>query len=160
MWKAIQFVACQGLEYYWEIILGNKAVVQDLGYSARVFQGCASMVIPHSQQFTISFSNGILLKLWIYFPHLMTILIWLKTLGSWQQCIWDKQRKKRPMWDIIKLQKICGMIIRGYLEKCELFCCHWATQYYEIQTFTFFQIQQQNKDMRKVYKVNRSPSGN
>ena len=31
-----------------------------------------------------------------------------------------------------------------------------VTQYYEMQTLTFFQIQQQNKDMRKEYKVNRN----
>ena len=51
----------------------------------------------HFQCFTTSFSNGIPLRPLMYCPHLMTILIGLKTLDNWQQCRWGKQRKRRLM---------------------------------------------------------------
>ena len=118
---------------------------------------CKHSYFPHLPQFTISFSNGILLKLPTYCPHLMTISILLKTLGGWQQSIQDEQRKQRPMQDMIRLQKICGTIIGGYLEKeiCELFCCHSSPNIMKCKCL--HSSKYNNKIRRKEYKVSRSP---
>ena len=68
-----------------------------------------------SQQFTTVSLKGIPLRLLIYYPHLMMAFM-LKIVVIWWQSIWGRQRKTEPMPDAIRLQRVCGMIIRECFE--------------------------------------------
>ena len=117
-WRAIQFVACPGMECHQKIIWGDQVAFQDLGYSTRVFQGCASMVILctcsdsqlHSQM-------GFFWDHWCIAPSGNNI----DRVEDFGQLVTEYLRKRRLMWDVIRLQKICGRTIREYfeIETCE-----------------------------------------
>ena len=68
-----------------------------------------------SQQFITVSLKGIPLRLLIYYPHLMMAFM-LKIVVIWWQSIWGRQRKTEPMPDAIRLQRVCGMIIRECFE--------------------------------------------
>lgn len=97
----------------------------------------------HLWWFTTSFMNGILSKSLIYYLHLMIILIWLRTLDSWQQSIQDKQRKGRSMQDMISAEGTLGK------KHVNLNLLSLITQYYEIKLFAIFHgIKYNNKGIK------------
>ena len=68
-----------------------------------------------SEQFTTVSLKGMPLRSLIYYPHLMMALM-LKIVVSLGQSIQGRQRKTELMPDAIRLQRVCGMIIRECFE--------------------------------------------
>ena len=97
------------------------------------------------QQFTTVSLKGIPLRSLVYYPHLMMALSW----RSWSVCdrVSMAGRERQPMPDVIRLQRVCGMIFRECFKS--VICSHIALSPNNI-TLCFHCFTVQNTNTKKI----------